>query len=157
VYSTVPGGGYATLSGTSMAAPHMAGLAALCMGEAGAAGPCAGLNSAQVVQKLHDDAQAHANAANGFNGDPLHPLGSRWYGFLATAELAWEAQPASAPAAAPAPPEAVPATPAPRPQICGYKKKVRHHRHVLIRHTRGGKRKRVVRIHRHVHWYLACR
>lgn len=158
VYSTVPGGGYATLSGTSMAAPHVAGLAALCMGEAGAAGPCTGLDSAQIVQKLHDDAQAHANASNGFSGDPLHPLSGRWYGFLASADSAWAAQqvPAYAPEAAPAP-EAVPAAPAPRPQTCGYKKRVRHHRHVLIRHTRGGKRKRVVRRHRHVHWYLVCR
>ncbi|MDA8132072.1 MAG: S8 family serine peptidase [Elusimicrobia bacterium] len=38
IYSTKKGGGYTTLSGTSMASPHVAGLAALAIG-AGAHGP----------------------------------------------------------------------------------------------------------------------
>ena len=84
IRSTWPGGGYATLSGTSMAAPHVAGLVALCMGEGGAGGPCSGLAPAQVIQKIRADAQAQATAANGFQGDPLQPLG-RYFGHLASA------------------------------------------------------------------------
>ncbi len=84
IRSTWPGGGYATLSGTSMAAPHVAGLVALCMGEGGAAGPCTGLAPADVIQRIRADAQARATAANGFQGDPLQPLG-RYFGHLASA------------------------------------------------------------------------
>ena len=40
---------------------------------------------AQIIQKLRGDAQAHAMMANGFNGDPLHPVAGRCYGYLAWA------------------------------------------------------------------------
>ena len=85
IRSTWPGGGHNTISGTSMATPHVAGAVALCLNDGGASGPCAGLTPAQVVQKLRSDAEAHAKAeaCDGFTGDPLHPVGSAYFGHLA--------------------------------------------------------------------------
>ena len=88
IRSTWPGGGYETISGTSMATPHLAGAVALCLDEGGAAGPCAGLTPAQIVSKMRSDADAINRAAPsyGFTGDPLHsPVSGRYYGFLAHA------------------------------------------------------------------------
>ena len=75
-------GGYSTVSGTSMAAPHVTGSVALCFGSGGGRGPCTGLTPAQVIQRLRSDARAHATAANGFTGDPLHPVAGRYFGHL---------------------------------------------------------------------------
>jgi hypothetical protein len=54
VASTRRGGGapYAVMSGTSMATPHVAALVALCKGEAGEPGPCAGLTTPQVIARM---------------------------------------------------------------------------------------------------------
>ena len=85
IRSTWPGGGHSTSSGTSMAAPHVAGVAALCLGETGVeTAPCAGLAPAQVIAKLRDDADAatRENPTFGFLGDPLRPVSGRTYGFI---------------------------------------------------------------------------
>jgi subtilisin len=85
------GGTIGGFSGTSMASPHVAGSASLCIGKPASPGPCAGMTPAQVIQKLRSDAAAHATpgpipgASNGFIGDPNHPVAGRYYGFLVEA------------------------------------------------------------------------
>jgi subtilisin len=79
------GGGTSTYYGTSQAAPHIAGTVALCLNNEGVAGPCAGLTPAQIIGKLRGDAAANAASANGFVGDPLHPITGKYFGYLVNA------------------------------------------------------------------------
>jgi subtilisin len=82
VLSTRLGGGVTTMSGTSMASPHVAGTVANCLGHKGAPGPCAGMTPAQIIQKIRADAAAKP-LGYGYSGDPNHaPPPGRYYGFL---------------------------------------------------------------------------
>jgi hypothetical protein len=68
-----------------MAAPHAAGVAALCLGSGGLPGPCAGMAPAQVIAKVRADAELSALAGWGYTGDPLRPLTGKIYGLAASA------------------------------------------------------------------------
>jgi subtilisin family serine protease len=79
------GGGTSTYYGTSQAAPHVAGTVALCIGNGGVAGPCAGLAPSAVIARVRSDAAAAASLASGFAGDPQRPVTGKYFGFLANA------------------------------------------------------------------------
>jgi subtilisin family serine protease len=86
IRSTYPGGQYATMSGTSMASPAVAGLVALCEGENGAHGPCWGQSPANVRAIMMAAANTAAAEAPGsvFSGSPTRPVTGRWYGEMAS-------------------------------------------------------------------------
>jgi len=76
IKSTWKSGGYNTISGTSMASPHVAGTAAVCI----ASGACAGLAPSQIIQKLRTDAAARPTTY-GFAED-ANSTSSKYYGHL---------------------------------------------------------------------------
>jgi subtilisin family serine protease len=85
IVSDKMGGGTSTYYGTSQAAPHIAGTVALCIGNGGVPGPCAGLAPSAVIARVRTDAAAAASLTSGFAGDPLRPATGKYFGFLASA------------------------------------------------------------------------
>jgi subtilisin family serine protease len=77
ITSTWNDGKFKSISGTSMASPHVAGLVARCID----AGPCAGMSPAQIIAKLKADAAARP-ADRGFTGDTHRPTPGKFYGDL---------------------------------------------------------------------------
>ena len=85
ILSTWLSGGYNTISGTSMASPHLSGTVALCIGNGGTAGPCAALTPRQIIQKIRSDARSTTVPGYGFAGDPNSPVAGKYFGYLARA------------------------------------------------------------------------
>ena len=106
ILSTAPGGGTASRSGTSAAAPHVAALVALCKGEGGVAGPCTGLTTPQVVARMR--VQSPWSLFTGLTGrlfGPVSTVSDPDVPTPAAIPVDEDVTPAPAPAPAPAPTE----------------------------------------------------
>jgi subtilisin len=82
ITSTWKGGGYNTISGTSMASPHAAGTVALCIASL-LPSTCAGLSPSAIIAKIRSDAAdaAAPPSSYGFAGD-ANSGGAKYYGHL---------------------------------------------------------------------------
>jgi subtilisin family serine protease len=110
ISSTGPRGGEMIATGTSAAAPHVAGVVALCMGEPGRPGACAEMTPAEVTAQVLADAAANTSAENGFAGDPFRPVGVHFGHLVSAADPALRR-------ISPRPPSPVPAAATPPARV----------------------------------------